>query len=94
MPILTQAAKDGKTISYGLLGKVVGHPAHLLDQALAHIRDEICAKNGWPPLSILVLDGCTGLPLSEPRGDLTDAEYGILIEGLQKAAFVFEGWPG
>lgn len=92
LPILIRAAKEGNTISYAKLGKEISHPAHLLDQILAFIRTEICFKRGWPPLSVLVLDGCTGLALSEPQGELSHEDYAGLIARLQQSVFTFNGW--
>ncbi|MEQ1934821.1 MAG: hypothetical protein ABL962_13255, partial [Fimbriimonadaceae bacterium] len=92
LPVLIRAARVEKTISYARLGKEIGHPAHLLDQALAQVRND-CLKRGWPPLTILVLDGCTGLPLSEPRDELSDEEYSALAQRLKQEVFAFEGWP-
>jgi len=60
-PILTHCALQRQTLSYELLGRLIGVPRMGLGQLLEPIQS-YCILNQLPPLSVLVVSENTGLP--------------------------------
>jgi hypothetical protein len=60
-PVLAWAATNRQTLTYGMLGKLIGVPA----RGLGHLIDPIhayCVENGMPPLTALVVSSDAGMP--------------------------------
>jgi len=60
-PLLAYAAGNRQTITYGVLGRLIGVPAPGLGQLLDPIQT-YCLAQGLPPLTSLVVSEDTGLP--------------------------------
>ena len=60
-PILTWAATNRQTLTYGILGKLIGVPARGLGHWLEPIQ-VYCVKHRLPPLTVLVVSSTTGMP--------------------------------
>jgi hypothetical protein len=60
-PILTLCASRRETLTYELLGRLIGVPAHGLAQLLEPIQS-YCILEGLPPLAALVVNQTTGVP--------------------------------
>lgn len=60
-PLLTLAARNRQTLTYPLLGSLVGVPQAGLGQLLEPIQS-YCLLNDLPPLSILVVSSQDGMP--------------------------------
>ena len=60
-PILAWAATNRQTLTYGIVGKLIGVPArgmgHLLEPIHAY-----CLEHRLPPLTALVVSATTGMP--------------------------------
>ena len=60
-PVLAWAATNRQTLTYGILGSLIGVPArglgHLLDPVQAY-----CVEHKLPPLTALVVSATTGMP--------------------------------
>jgi len=59
--VLALAARNRQILTYDILSQLVGVPA----RGFAHILDHIqryCLQQRLPPLTILVVNGATGLP--------------------------------
>ena len=60
-PLLTYAARNRQTVTYGVLAKHVGQMPPALGQCLEPIQS-YCLLKRLPPLSILVVNQETGVP--------------------------------
>src|SRR5438046_891117 len=60
-PLLTLCASHRQTLSYDLLGRLIGVPRQGLGQLLEPIQS-FCILNGLEPLTSLVVSDITGLP--------------------------------
>jgi hypothetical protein len=67
--VLISAAHNRQTLTYDMLGKLIGMGANVLAQTLGCVMD-YCKRNGLPPLTVLVVRRDTG----EPGTGLTTAE--------------------
>ena len=59
--VLIAAAHNRQTITYELLGELIGVPPHGLAPRLDHIM-RYCQANGLPPLTVLVVGKDSGSP--------------------------------
>jgi hypothetical protein len=60
-PVLAWAATNRQTLTYGILGKLVGVPA----RGLGHLLEPIhayCVEHSLPPLTSLVVSSDSGIP--------------------------------
>lgn len=60
-PILVLCASRRETLTYDLLGRLIGVPAHGLAQLLEPIQS-YCLLEGLAPLTAIVVNQTTGLP--------------------------------
>src|SRR5690606_14586620 len=54
-PVLVLAARNRQTLTYDLLGRLIGVPRQGLAHTLGHIM-YWCKQNGYPPLTVLVVN--------------------------------------
>jgi hypothetical protein len=59
--VLAFAAHNRQTLTYALLGKLVGLPAAAIGRSLYPIQ-YFCKQQGLPPLTVLVVNQVTGRP--------------------------------
>jgi hypothetical protein len=60
-PVLAWAACNRQTLTYGILGKLIGAPA----RSMGHMLDPIhayCVEHRLPPLTALVVSSDSGIP--------------------------------
>jgi alkylated DNA nucleotide flippase Atl1 len=60
-PVLAWAAMNRQTMTYGMLGKLIGVPARGLGNLLEPIQ-AYCVQHELPPLTALVVSSTTGMP--------------------------------
>lgn len=85
--VLAWASHHRQTLTYGMLGRLVGIPAAGLGQLLEPVQS-YCLINGLPPLTILVVQQGSGLPGSGFTG-ATASEFAK----AQSAVFAYD-WLG
>lgn len=64
-PVLAWAATNRQTLTYGILGKLIGVPVSTPARGLGHLLDPIQAyslEHKLPPLTALVVRSTTGMP--------------------------------
>ena len=59
--LLAHAAFNRQTLTYALVGKLVGLPAAAIGRDLLPLQ-LYCKQQGLPPLTVLVVNQATGLP--------------------------------
>jgi len=60
-PLLAWAATNRQTLTYGIVGKLIGVPARGLGHLLEPIQ-AYCIEHRLPPLTALVVSSDTGMP--------------------------------
>ena len=88
--LLLLAAKNRQTITYGMLGKLVGRvPANGFGNMLAVIA-RYCEDNRYPPLTVLVVEKDSGKP-SEDSGFPKDSKLlldsNLILRRFQEVFF-------
>lgn len=93
---LVACAKDRRTITYGQLEKLVGHPAYFLGKPLDVLRDQILLEHHLPRLDALVVNKDTREVgdnfFADGRGSISNADFKRLLDGEREKVFAYERW--
>jgi AbrB family looped-hinge helix DNA binding protein len=96
LPHLVQAARAGRTITYGELARRCGFHWCVSAPVLGHIRDDLCLAQGFPLLTAIVVREATGLPgesfLPAAAPHLAGPELRRAFERHRDAVFGYGHW--
>lgn len=96
LPHLARCAKEGRTITYNELGRLIGHPPFYLGRPLDILRDEVFLRHNLPRLDALVVNQDSGEAgesfYQGGRESLDDEAYHELLEEERGRVFAFQRW--
>jgi hypothetical protein len=96
LPHLVNCAMQGDLLTYSELGALIDQHYRACDPLLAHIRDEICIKNGLPMISVLVVNKNSKKPgksfLPEGTGNLSKQESEQRFERERQRVYAYPNW--
>lgn len=96
LPYLVYNAQKRKTLTYLELGtKIDAHPHAVVPRVLGYLRDEICAKRGFPLINVIVVNKKTQMPGDSflPGAEhLSKEEKKVKFEEIRDEIFAFDKW--
>ncbi|MDY0385695.1 MAG: hypothetical protein RBT65_00915 [Methanolobus sp.] len=96
LPHLVDHARKGQTVTYKEIGDEIGVFHRGFFPALGYIRDEFCAKRGYPLINALVVSKSTQLPgeswLPSSVGELTPTQNRLRHDLEKEKIFSFKRW--
>lgn len=97
LPHLVYYGQIRKTLYYSELGTKIGaHPNFGVPRILGYLRDEICAKKGYPFISAIVVNKKTEMPGDNflPGGTkhLSKEEKKEIFEKIRDEVLAFDAW--
>src|SRR2546423_15635946 len=88
LPHLARCAREKRTITYGELGKLVGHPHFYTRGRLDVLRDRILPAYNLPRIDVLVVNKETQHPgesfFEGGRGEMSDKDYDDITTHLRE----------
>jgi hypothetical protein len=91
LPILVHIAMQGRTITYGELGKAIGVVAVSVGNVCGYIRDILTEPRGIPPINCIVVSKSSGCPTEICSGD-TAEEAALKFPEYRNRVYSYSGW--